>query len=103
MNTIDIVEHLKEVPASRSRSIAVAAINLINAGILANDSQEAAAEAKRIYSRSNGGMWKKYSVNLGFYLKRRQNMGSPSKSPTLLKTVWFIVQQVQGLPHIFGL
>lgn len=59
-NLISITENLKNFQAlTPSRFIGVSAINLINAGILANSTKECAAEARRIYSRKNGGMWKK--------------------------------------------
>lgn len=57
---ISITENLKNDQAlTPSRFIGVSAINLINAGILANSSKECAEEARRIYKRRNGGMWRK--------------------------------------------
>lgn len=61
---INIVEALKTLPTGRARFIAVSAAHIINAGIIANDSQAAAAEARRIFGRTNSaGMWKKMQAD----------------------------------------
>lgn len=85
-NLISITENLKNISAQTpARFIGVSAINLINAGILANSTQECASEASRIYSRKNGGMWKKIQSDAIRTLKTAEANGLSIEKPYVIK------------------
>lgn len=83
---INATETLKSVPLSMSRLIALSAINIVNAGILINDSQAAAAEAARIYTGDRRGMWRKVQADAHKVLETAIREGLTSTKPYVIKT-----------------
>lgn len=69
---------------SHHRMLGLSALRLLNAGILANDSAACAQEARRIYSRRSGGMWKKIQADARKTLRLAELHGV-----TLERPYWF--------------
>jgi hypothetical protein len=83
-NAINAIENLNGTPVSLSRFIGCSAIEIINAGIFANDSAEAAAEAKRIYKRDARGMYKKIQADSRSTLRIASKFGLTPTKPYVL-------------------
>lgn len=69
---------------SHHRMLGLSALHLLNAGILANDPAACAEEARRIYSRRSGGMWKKIQADARKTLRLAELHGA-----TLERPYWF--------------
>lgn len=103
MNTINIVQHLAGIPAfSYRRIVGIAALHILNAGIIANDSREAAAEARRIYSRNRGGLWRRVQSDARKILSACDKHGLTFERPYLIRDgmIWIACEDGDGLAPI---
>lgn len=78
-------QNLNDLPAfSIGRIIGVSAINILNAGILANDNAECVAESRRIYK--HGRNWQSIKSNAKKLIQNCEKNGISVQNPYKVET-----------------
>lgn len=100
---IDICANLTKIPPGMRRCIGISAINLLNSGIMANDSKACATEARRIYKKSDArGMWRKVQSEARLYLRIAEAHGLTLERPYLIRDRMVFGLLCGGLVPICG-